>query len=57
MITNYNSLTVGKYEALLRARAEHGRFRASYTHFPKSSRNSHLNWWLLLCYPMDSGVR
>ena len=23
MITNYNSLTVGKYEALLRARAEH----------------------------------
>ena len=24
MITNYNSLTVGKYEALLRARADHG---------------------------------
>lgn len=23
MITNYNSLTVGKYEALLRARADH----------------------------------
>lgn len=50
MITNYTNLTGGKYEAELRARAEHGMFRASYTHIPKSNRNSHLNGWLLCFY-------